>query len=74
MLHETIYSDHNFEDSDKLSDSLPPDKSAKCGEYQSKPVAQCQFEEIVKTSIAEITREYPEVGMNYDLRPYVQKH
>ena len=69
MLHETIYSDDNFEDSVQLSDSFPPDKSAKWGEYSTKPVAQCDFENIVKTSIAEITSENPEVGRNYDLRP-----
>ena len=72
MLHETIYSDDNVDESETLSESFPPDKSAKWGEYQMKPVAQSAFENIVKTSIAEITSETPKMGRNYDLRPYIK--
>ena len=58
---------------DQHSDSpLAPDKSAEWGVYQTKPVAQTQWEGLVRTSIAEITRVQPEVGRNFDLRPYIK--
>ena len=67
---EEIYAD--FVDMEEHSDSLPPDQSAKWGEYSTKPVAQTQWENLVKTSIAELTAEPSRVHRNYDLRPYVK--
>ena len=73
MLTETIYTDNDHDTDLKLSDdSLSPDKSAKWGEYQVKPVSQETWEGLVKTTIAEITAEKPVLHRNYDLRPYVK--
>ena len=64
----------NFDDTDLLStDSieLTPDKPAEWGEYQFKPAAQCQWEDMVKATVAEITEHQVKLDRD-DLRPFVK--
>ena len=67
---EEIYLDLNEPDS-LSTDSLIPDKPAKWGEYDAKPISQDTFEKMVRATVAELT-EHEENLAKLDVRPFVK--
>ena len=68
-MNEQIYANFNDIQSVVEEDDTPIE-SAKWGDYLQKPVAQSQWEEIVRTTVAELVAgSQPD---NNDVRPYIR--